>query len=435
MDLPPIRCKCKVSRCAQCGLCSRCGCDHDGVSVQAKLSRKRGGQLRRSSIRNQPVKRKRAAAIAARTSMEYSHDDGEEGVEEMVYPLHFAGVNMMDLRRTFAIPASVTSHFPPSHLRSSDAGPDDADLDELSQQQLSSMVNVLNLCVQRLCEIIYPRDPSSFSKKAMRVVAERAGVCVQRNAANVLSSLVNTVDLLGPYSLQRRVCFAMLAGNMTHKQLLQLMNDELAKRQQAEGGGSNGDEGDDSSRKATLNRDRFTKGRRDFERLAAGREIVAVKHSRTRFSKASVTAAIKFILQSDNIVTLSWGTRKLRLNGQDVNFPCIMRRRRRSHIVASYVRSVSSLPSSNKLGTNSMFKLVNLLTTKELKRKSAVDYVYGILVLDATALLRKMIRNEIGDEVLRRDLLKMTVGLEKFLKVSNVVVVMMVGASVLMMKL
>ena len=82
-----------------------------------------------------------------------------------------------------------------------------------------------------------------------------------------------------------------------------------------------------------------------------------------------------------------------------------------------------------------MFKLVNLLTTKELKRKSAVDYVYGILVLDTTALLRKMIRNEIGDEVLRRDLLKMTVGLEKFLKVSNVVVVMMVGASVLMMKL
>lgn len=39
---PSLACKCKVAMCSTCRNCSRCGCDHDGLSVESKLARKRG---------------------------------------------------------------------------------------------------------------------------------------------------------------------------------------------------------------------------------------------------------------------------------------------------------------------------------------------------------------------------------------------------------
>lgn len=39
---PVIDCACRVGRCEQCLLCCRCGCDHDGIPVADKISRKRG---------------------------------------------------------------------------------------------------------------------------------------------------------------------------------------------------------------------------------------------------------------------------------------------------------------------------------------------------------------------------------------------------------
>ena len=40
----PLTCSCKRPCCSQCGACSRCGCDHDGTSVEEKLARRRGGR-------------------------------------------------------------------------------------------------------------------------------------------------------------------------------------------------------------------------------------------------------------------------------------------------------------------------------------------------------------------------------------------------------
>jgi hypothetical protein len=39
---PPITCGCHAPRCEECFLCSKCGCDHDGIPVVEKMTRKRG---------------------------------------------------------------------------------------------------------------------------------------------------------------------------------------------------------------------------------------------------------------------------------------------------------------------------------------------------------------------------------------------------------
>ena len=42
MEVEKLSCKCKRSRCQTCHKCSRCGCSHDGKSIESKLKRKGG---------------------------------------------------------------------------------------------------------------------------------------------------------------------------------------------------------------------------------------------------------------------------------------------------------------------------------------------------------------------------------------------------------
>ena len=60
--ISPGACGCKRPRCKECGKCSRCGCNHDGISVTEKLGRKRGGQrgARKGSFRSNGIDLKRS---------------------------------------------------------------------------------------------------------------------------------------------------------------------------------------------------------------------------------------------------------------------------------------------------------------------------------------------------------------------------------------
>jgi hypothetical protein len=42
-----LKCRCKAKRCQVCQMCSRCGCDHDGVPIEMKMVRMRGQPSRR----------------------------------------------------------------------------------------------------------------------------------------------------------------------------------------------------------------------------------------------------------------------------------------------------------------------------------------------------------------------------------------------------
>ena len=253
-------------------------------------------------------------------------------------------------------------------------------------------------------------------------------VALKGSAYDVLSSIVDIDAVLGPYSLQRRVLFAVLAGNMSRKQILKLMQDADSSHRAREDYGSNSDNGDgeeEGSESIRLGKDRFTRGRRDFGRLYSGHEILTPVRTRLRFPVEVLDSAIKFILSQNNVITLSWGTKKFRVGGKSVEFPVVMRRKRKSHIVDEYVKAMSHLAQADRLGSTSMFELVGLLTNKELKSKSAVDFVYGTLVLDQLALIRRMIRMEIDvDQVQKRkELFKLSKSIETFLKVRSMFII------------
>ena len=67
-----MTCACHVRRCDICTKCSRCGCGHDGVSVETKMSRKKGGKQPTGSNKN--GKR----SNATKTTLSYAESDGSD---------------------------------------------------------------------------------------------------------------------------------------------------------------------------------------------------------------------------------------------------------------------------------------------------------------------------------------------------------------------
>ena len=65
-----ITCACRVKRCAVCSKCSRCECGHDGLSVETKMARGRGGKQPSASA-------KRSSTTKTLDYVEASHSEDD----------------------------------------------------------------------------------------------------------------------------------------------------------------------------------------------------------------------------------------------------------------------------------------------------------------------------------------------------------------------
>ena len=82
--------------------------------------------------------------------------------------------------------------------------------------------------------------------------------------------------------------------------------------------------------------------------------------------------SIKCILSPENVMTLSWGTVKFKLDKKDFSFPFIMCRKCLSHIVKIYAKERKKWPTEECVVLSYAFKIVDCLTGRELKSKSEV---------------------------------------------------------------
>ena len=65
-----ITCACRAKRCAVCSKCSRCECGHDGLSVETKMARGRGGKQPSASA-------KRSSTTKTLDYVEASHSEDD----------------------------------------------------------------------------------------------------------------------------------------------------------------------------------------------------------------------------------------------------------------------------------------------------------------------------------------------------------------------
>jgi hypothetical protein len=133
----------------------------------------------------------------------------------------------------------------------------------------------------------------------------------------------------------------------------------------------------------------FNSSPRHFEFMSQGEELLPALRYIMGFKKKSVLQAVNFILDDSNVQLVSWGTKKIILDGHENDFPRLVRREvvveRLSIMHAQYYPE-----KDDRIGSTSFKKIAKAITCIDQKAKTAVDYVSGILLYDNFDMLRKI---------------------------------------------
>ena len=133
-----------------------------------------------------------------------------------------------------------------------------------------------------------------------------------------------------------------------------------------------------------------TQAKMDFQALSSGKPIEKKIRSYSHKSENVIKKAVDFILSEQFTVPISYGTHMVTVGKDDViKFPNIMRKQNRTHIVNAYLSYDEN--DADSMCRNSMFKIVNSITTTDEVVLSAIDYVTSLLVNDTCETLQKMI--------------------------------------------
>ena len=110
-----------------------------------------------------------------------------------------------------------------------------------------------------------------------------------------------------------------------------------------------------------------------------------------RFDPLILEDALKYLLSGDNVVPLSWGTKKVKLSpSESVTLPCLLPRRSVLDIYVDYTTSCSQR-ECGILSRSSFYRIFAACTSGKQRLLTSVDYVTGLLMNDPTAQLQRII--------------------------------------------
>ena len=159
----------------------------------------------------------------------------------------------------------------------------------------------------------------------------------------MVQSMVQITTELPPSYIKWRDLFAPLAQYFTMEQLQNFTQDHVSNNE-------------------TIGRDWFRCGHYNYARLFKGRNIVPNVISYQISSLESLKGSTKWILSSKNVMTLSWGTTRFKLDKKDFLFPFILRQKRRSHIFSRYMKDSKNWSTEERVRSSYAFNIVDCLT-------------------------------------------------------------------------
>lgn len=119
------------------------------------------------------------------------------------------------------------------------------------------------------------------------------------------------------------------------------------------------------------------------------------RRTRCHFDDDVVRTLVNFILRADNCQMLAWGTRRVRIHGQFVTFPSILRKSGMEELWRKYNLELGMSRSSGKVGRTSFLGVLGKLTKTEVKAMGCIDYFQYTLVHENLKLMCDVVKNEI----------------------------------------
>ena len=174
-------------------------------------------------------------------------------------------------------------------------------------------------------------------------------------------------------SIERRVCRAILYKGTIKPQLNVLLNQHNFK--------------------FALGKAR-ARAREDFDSLLNGESLYKPKRSYSLICDEVLQKAVKFILSENNVVSISYGTKKVKLSKYEIiELPSLTRKRSMHDIFKAYIESMNETEKS--ISRASMFKIMGHLTNHDEAVLTAIDYVTAVLINEPCELLQDIIEKVI----------------------------------------
>lgn len=142
----------------------------------------------------------------------------------------------------------------------------------------------------------------------------------------------------------------------------------------------------------TLSPCTFMNGCKNCESLSNGISLNNFQRTIKCYDTAVVKEAVSFILSTENVSYLSWGTKTLKINGTRHKIPAIIRKKTRMSMYNLYQNKYNTIGNNSKrLGHTSFFKIAKALTAGDSQMRRAVDYVTGFLINDSFDVIKQII--------------------------------------------
>ena len=136
----------------------------------------------------------------------------------------------------------------------------------------------------------------------------------------------------------------------------------------------------------------------DYKELISGNKLQRETVSFCRVEESTVEAAVEFILSPENIVTRSYGVKDVSLSKSEIiRLPRLQRTKSRQQIIRNYNEYVYQNSSVGSLKKSTLYYMLNLITSSDMKMVCAVDYVTTCLVNDSVELMQDIIEKCVSD--------------------------------------
>lgn len=142
---------------------------------------------------------------------------------------------------------------------------------------------------------------------------------------------------------------------------------------------------------------------------------------RKSFDDQSIEETLKYVLSDMNVQLMSWGTTRIKVNGEKKRFQHLVRKVGIEVMWRNYGRE-SQLFSANtkKVGRTLFCSIVSRLTKGDIKQRACVDYKLHALEYENVSTINRIIEDHVREMKDRRQLKKQLNAVKEYLKYSYV---------------
>lgn len=403
-DPPLLTCKCRAPRCLQddCMGCSRCGCDHDGYSVAEKLTRKRGRPKKTDAARLAAAKKPRMGAAAkqqprAEVAAKQPHvevpparglrklppvtyavpsesEDDEREPKPRKYGELLSSIGFSDERINH-----IRKNIGAAEMRSDPDMWDSMRVDcgNYERKARGVIMGLYSDALLHIAEAVCGPDAAAasieFFKKRLKVEKEDKEA-VKKVIADARK------EMLLPWG---RLLAASKKGTIERRVMRAVMCQTFSVREVEELG--------EAVPGFSISRTIFTKSRRDYDVLCEDGVLNEDRTTRTRFDPGVVDRAIDTLLSRPNVSYVSFGEKRMKVDGVVVTVPSIRRKRAVREIYDDY----KAAQGDDVVSRSTFYRLSRLVTHGDTTSRRGTDSLTGTLLDDSVGRLLRIVSDHL----------------------------------------